>query len=559
MVLADYLQAREQQQKTGADNHAKLTERQGRALSLTDSPLSRYGPLVHSLNEPSAMLGMFTMASAKMQLKSMHLAPLDLFRHFLSHCTNVKKLSLSDRDVMDDSVWESVTEFLMPHLQELHICTSNMTASEYRFILSQCPATLETLYFDLWFSDDEDGLEVEVDGGVPLTRLKKLTISLCESEEYPTLSAFLPRCAQVESLVLLANHRSPPILQFSDAIRNHMPNINSISITYALRKCKLVDKDCASLLSACPMGLHTVDLGDAVQFGKLSCDALLRHATTLEKFSAVTWTSSSSSDLKRIITSCPKLHTLKTIFNHSSANMRAIPFIDAEDFIDWDKDSKILTPWPCESTLKVLKIKVSSIPRPDAIRDVYRMMLWRPIKKAHPADGGLTQHRVYERLSRFTNLRELWLGHIAHKCHNNVFKPLGSDNEGWVSGFFTFKPLGSDEESCYSDVDTGEDTDEEKACSNKYPEDHQDDCLEMSLESGLGQLGTLKDLRVLNTNWMMTNIGPSEVQWMAEHWPKLRTFDGLHKDNDEQVEASKWIEENCPRIHVGMEFMNRRF
>ncbi|KAG0259939.1 hypothetical protein BG011_002292 [Mortierella polycephala] len=531
MALADYLQAQERQQKTGADYQAelaRLTESQDRTLSFTNSPLSRYGPLVHSLSEPSAMLEMFTTASAEMQLKSMHLTPLDLFRHLLSRCTNVKKLSLSDCDAMDDKVWESVIEFLVPHLQELHIRTFNMTASKYRFILSQCPATLETLYFNVWFSDNQNSLEVEVDGGVPLTRLKKLTISLCESEKYPTLSAFLPRCGHVESLMLLIDHRSSSALQFSDAIRNHMPNINSISIIDAFRDFKLTDKDCASLLSACPMGLHTVDLADTVQFGKLSCDALLRHAATLEKFSAVTWTSPSSSDLKRIITSCPKLHTLETIFDRDDAEMKMIPSINAKDFIDWDKDSKTLTPWLCESTLKVLAIKVSSIPRPDVTCDVHKIPLWRPIKETHPGEGRLIQHRVYERLSRFTNLRELCLGHIAYKRPEE-------HNEDWESEEYT------DDES-------------EVGISYVYPTDHQYDCLEMSLESGLGQLGTLKDLRVLNTSWMAMKIGPNEVQWMAEHWPKLRTFDGLRKENKDQVDAAAWIEQNCSRIYAELKF-----
>ncbi|KAF9178573.1 hypothetical protein BGZ50_007621, partial [Haplosporangium sp. Z 11] len=246
MVLTDYLQTQEQQQKTGANRQAELakpTQLQSRALSFADSPLSRYGPLVHSLGEPSDMLGMFTAASAKMQLKSTHPTPLDLFQHLLSHCTNVKKLSFSYRDTLDDNAWKSVIELLVPHLQELSIDIYNMRASRCQHILSQCPATLETLYLDVMFPDDQDTLETEIDGGVPLTSLKKLTISLCRSEDYPTFSAFLPRCVQVENLVLLVNNYSPSILHFSDAIRNHMPNINSISIAGVFRKSNLLDKD----------------------------------------------------------------------------------------------------------------------------------------------------------------------------------------------------------------------------------------------------------------------------------------------------------------------------
>ncbi|KAK3811071.1 MAG: hypothetical protein J3Q66DRAFT_58554 [Benniella sp.] len=49
----------------------------------------------------------------------------------------------------------------------------------------------------------------------------------------------------------------------------------------------------------------------------------------------------------------------------------------------------------------------------------------------------------------------------------------------------------------------------------------RNDCLEMSLESGLDKLSGLKSLKKLDVRRLDTKIGIKEVQWMVENWPKL--------------------------------------
>ncbi|KAF8975304.1 hypothetical protein BGZ46_009221 [Entomortierella lignicola] len=58
--------------------------------------------------------------------------------------------------------------------------------------------------------------------------------------------------------------------------------------------------------------------------------------------------------------------------------------------------------------------------------------------------------------------------------------------------------------------------------------------LDMSIESGLGYLEGLKELRVLDIGCIQrVNIGQSEVEWIADNWPRIRKIKGLFfKDSD---------------------------
>ncbi|KAG0248490.1 hypothetical protein BG011_010221 [Mortierella polycephala] len=50
--------------------------------------------------------------------------------------------------------------------------------------------------------------------------------------------------------------------------------------------------------------------------------------------------------------------------------------------------------------------------------------------------------------------------------------------------------------------------------------------LELSLQSGFDQLRTLKELRVFNFSYMAHDLGMDEVEFMMEHWKKLRKVVG---------------------------------
>ncbi|KAF9549195.1 hypothetical protein EC957_004495 [Mortierella hygrophila] len=89
----------------------------------------------------------------------------------------------------------------------------------------------------------------------------------------------------------------------------------------------------------------------------------------------------------------------------------------------------------------------------------------------------------------------------------------------------------------------------------------QEDCLELSLDSGLNRMEDLKELRVLSVMRMKHKIRLEEVKWMVAHWPKLDAIPGLlssaaYNDTDEEWEALQdeeqdivhWIKENKPLL-----------
>ncbi|KAF9953558.1 hypothetical protein BGZ65_004604 [Modicella reniformis] len=139
-------------------------------------------------------------------------------------------------------------------------------------------------------------------------------------------------------------------------------------------------------------------------------------------------------------------------------------------FIDRDPNAGLVKTWACESSLKVLKVMVTGIPRPD-LEGV------EVVGEVYAGEGPTIQSQVYDRLARLTNMESLWLGHSRPNSSNS--KKL------W-------------------------------------------DCLEMSLESGLDKLSGLKGLKELSVSHMSTKIGLKELQWMIEHWPRLRAIYGLN-------------------------------
>ncbi|KAF9274314.1 hypothetical protein BGZ74_004428, partial [Mortierella antarctica] len=181
-----------------------------------------------------------------------------------------------------------------------------------------------------------------------------------------------------------------------------------------------------------------------------------------------------------------------------------ILYIKAKDFIDVHPQLGMQNPWASETNLKVLKAKITRIPRLDVTKHLSGRPRTDCLSEVCAGEGKRLQHRVYARFARFRNLEELCLGHDT---------------------FFN-KYAGSD---CI----TGE--------------DYQYECLKMTLESGLEQLKSLKSLQVLDVRRMAQRIGLREVQWMTQHWPKLRVIRGLHNEGD-NLKAAEWLWKHFPTV-----------
>ncbi|KAG0293306.1 hypothetical protein BGZ96_003025 [Linnemannia gamsii] len=67
--------------------------------------------------------------------------------------------------------------------------------------------------------------------------------------------------------------------------------------------------------------------------------------------------------------------------------------------------------------------------------------------------------------------------------------------------------------------------------------------LELTLESGLDRLSTLKDLEVFGFEGLDHRIGKAELDWMAIQWPKLKVMRGLQMSKLPYIEDDKHTKE----------------
>ncbi|KAF9191011.1 hypothetical protein BGZ50_009706 [Haplosporangium sp. Z 11] len=512
-VLDDYQRTQQHQQKVREkiqNEPAIQNDPQHRAVPVASS-LSKYGPCIQEIPQIKVLweklaanshganpLGEFQTQQAVIQPSTS-----ELLRYFLTHCTALKKLSLTDGELQYTAVWKTVADTVVQHVQELEIKVNLLAASACQYILSQCSNKLETLALDIQVTDSQEGMEAKDDGAEPLLSLKELKLNVSGEGHICALSSFWRRCEHVERLTLTAriSEAFSGAPRMAAIMKVHIPNVREIRFSVSYSK-PLEDQDLACVLASCRAGLKALEITCEVKFGELSCAALLKHSATLERFTLNLWPSRRSELLKRILSSCPKLHTFATLDNKQKM-LSLIPSITADDFIDFDQESNTLKPWPCESTLKVLKVKITKAPRPEP-----------GAQATDIPEEELIQRQICERLSRFANLEELWLGHLAYEA--------GEIDDDW--------------DSKYQDLF---DRMEAEICAEDKG-DHQYYCPQMSLDSGLEQLETLKELRRLNVSLMATKIGPKEAEWMKEHWPKLREL------NDFSTVSRMSLGKACP-------------
>ncbi|KAG0286139.1 hypothetical protein BGZ96_009742 [Linnemannia gamsii] len=262
--------------------------------------------------------------------------------------------------------------------------------------------------------DSSPSLEDEEDIGKdePLLLLNEVRI-ICQDERkyfetHPSLcSRLLRRCINLETLVVTAMDQAwIPALESCSLLRN-LKIVDSCkdspcSLTAALRTglCNLdniyitdrahrtIDEDNAAMLSASRKGWRSISLQHV---GPLTVEAVLRHCSTLETLSLRKATGLTSAHMAKILPSSPRLKSFTTLAEDNYAgswtNVEETQ-ISASDFINADSFSDSLKPWACESTLKMLRAKISGIPSSDIAQTLsgHRMVLQEtyPGQSQHP-------------------------------------------------------------------------------------------------------------------------------------------------------------------------------
>lgn len=168
--------------------------------------------------------------------------------------------------------------------------------------------------------------------------------------------------------------------------------------------------------------------------------------------------------------------------------------------------------WVC-SDLEKLRCQFVGISRLAVSEEAILESAEDEIAKEEPKErrrlGWEQQQTVYDRLSTFTRLRVLNFGYEFREL--SLLRTTHSSREflEWYPSFG--QPIAG--------------------------------TMELSLASGLGRLGTLKDLEVFGFEGVDHRIGKPELEWMAVNWPKLKVMRGLQEDGilGERYRAEKAV------------------
>ncbi|KAG0217885.1 hypothetical protein BGX33_009317 [Mortierella sp. NVP41] len=595
MVRGDYLLHCQQQQQKQQHLHDEEEGSDKKRRLAESSVLSRYGPKIYKITLFQCQLkGMPSRMTHSGRQGSLAALPepteQELLLHLLKHCPNLKSLELEnwtptgDDDGQVEHFWNEIATDIVPRLQDLAVTLHELgplfdPRKEFRPLLAHCSAKMQTLRvsdsrrfndsYQAWDDDDEDeedeeeqeeeqqeeeememrsrdlvvhetldeGSEREDENGKEMElRLRTLDVRAFDLYcDWSAWSRFLKRCIRLESLMVESLNRpltealsgqvclkrlyvgkvDASAVQFlTDTLETRgLPNLDDITLIFDESRSAIpvTDQDMEKMLSFCRKGWRSINIST---LGPSAVEGIIDwHCSTLESLRVRETPGVRSTQLRHILRLSPNLHTFVILEDRSSRKPLTVAEFSAQDFFDLDTSSGSLKPWKSESSLKVFRAKISGIPRPDVVLTYngYWRGTYGP-EDTYADQSQEVQRRVYERLSRFERLEELGLGHDDRDLETPYFR-------------------------------------RDKAGGQVYFDSHyQYECLEMSLESGLGMLEGLKELRDVNVFRMATRIGVDEVQWMAESWPKLRALRGLKTEKHERG-ADEWLRENCPWIY----------
>jgi len=510
LLLEDYLQEQReavlQKDGTGSDQPVE-------APLPSSSALAKYGCWIRNLPDSKGLVQLsddsIPLAQALTGQDSQSTEQELLLRFFKIHQEAQLPHYTLEYDTLESSnLKETIAQLVLPRVRHLTVVGSYRGKRgelwKLKRLLGRCSTTLEKLtleitykYPDSWsscygydpyFEAEEE--EPDTTSSTEWPSLKELV--LCPLECVGTLqpttfwSWFYKRCGQVERIDI-SNFRRGAAEGITENMLEHMPNLNEITVGDGTYHGTTIKPErVASLLSGSRNGWKVIDLKLPVNFFDEVDDTIQKHSPTLEVLRIACF-GISGDKFVEVFSSSPHLHTFHGIAERTE--------VKSNLFIDQDPDTGVLKTWSCEASLKVLKIVIGDIPRSG---------LEGTIKETHPGQGREIQGLVYDRLARLTNLETLSLG----------------------------------------------DTPEEDFYRRERSARDQPDCLEMSLESGLHKLSELTKLKELNVLGMKTKIGIKEIQWMTEHWPKLRVLRGLDESDDAGKQVVQWIQEHHPEIDL---------
>ncbi|KAF9384075.1 hypothetical protein CPB97_005968 [Podila verticillata] len=306
-----------------------------------------------------------------------------------------------------------------------------------------------------------------------------------ESDALPLLLPFLATCARG----LLKDFDSPETDCFSDtrlcaALTNAGASQRLLNSRHLPQKNKSTDAEIAATISQLPQ-LQIIRLGQCSATGPLTVQAIATCGKRLRQFWAQDCSNLSSKDLTLILIAARNLRSF-TAYSFDLVERMTITFITAQDLIAANWHAPYLKSFTCHLR----------VPRPDdhvPAEEVHATFGHPTVESCHEVERA-----VYRQIARQTSLRELELGSMGCNCSDESYVE-------WYS-------------------------------------------LEISMQSGLSELGPIKELQCLNVKFVNHRIGVPELEWMAENWPNLCSLDGLFMNGQPRDPAVvTWLNAHRPK------------
>ncbi|KAG0243206.1 hypothetical protein BGX31_011015 [Mortierella sp. GBA43] len=402
LVIEDYLC--ERGPRWGSPKRSHHTQSLSSNFS---SALTKYGPWIRKIPDLKTLLSSLNISAhinaQRLDLpigRSEYPKPVTLLRHFYKRCHIMNYVQLRHEYFKTD-LWRTIAEDMTLHVRHLHI-GDNMYGDKVhslslKSLLDRLSTALEHLTLEVDIEHEKNKEEdVEMKDWASFKELELLK-RYGASYKGSFWIWLWSRCAHVNRLqVTFVNESATQTL--ANAMWAHMPNLDTIKFK---EDCDmLTDKQIATILSGSSKGWRVVDASNNINFGIAAMSAVTGHCGTLVDLTVNVNSVFPGNYLAQVLSSSPNLRVLAA--TDYILRVEKTTSINANVFIDRDPATGALKVWPCETSLKVLRVGIVGIPRPD-------------LTHSNTTETDLSQWRemqdlVYQRLGRLVNLEVLSIG-----------------------------------------------------------------------------------------------------------------------------------------------------
>ncbi|KAG0279986.1 hypothetical protein BGZ95_011661 [Linnemannia exigua] len=464
--------------------------------------LARNGHYVHTIETTDPSL-VFSLVISRPYINNLESLTIHLKDHPV---TSISELVISDNIVLTTATCLQIERL------DIHRCSSFVAT-----VLQNNPG-LRFLSLDEGCFHYKDGKEGFVDlvQAFPKARLEKLELSFRRDASFPphpdNNADFMAELFRAVHEAVSQPVQTPffALTELSITSEKTIP-LDPRRLTFLLRCPNLERIRLARLddmtMKALPFFLRAssskeLRLPDMQEFGADGFEALMNHAETLEVLKVESAERLEHNAVVDLLCAARNLRRLEGPADGERTKFTTELMVFAHDtYLDHAQELADRN-WALGPSMEHLQLCIEGVPRPDIS---YRQSGEPPIQlpQLDPALRFDVQRWIYTQLNRMVNLQELILGitDFSQRRLDHLEVDASLDSVALEEALLVHR-----------------------VCGFNYG------TMEFSLQSGLGLLAGLRELRLLDVRRTAHRIGAAELAWMHTNWPKLETIRGLESN-----------------------------